>query len=1373
MKTVNVIEAVFFAALEKKEAGERAAYLDQACNGDPDLCRCVEKLLAAQPNVGEFLQAPAPGLPAGRRAATVDHAADERPGTILGPYKLLHEIGEGGMGTVWMAEQTKPVKRRVALKVIKPGMDSRQVLARFEAERQALALMDHPNIAKVLDAGATEGGRPYFVMELVKGQPVTEFCDKNRLTTQERLELFVSVCNAIQHAHQKGVIHRDIKPSNVLVALYDGKPVPKVIDFGVAKAIGDPLTDKTLFTRHGQVVGTFEYMSPEQATLDQIDIDTRSDVYALGVLLYELLTGTTPLDKDELRKGALGEVLRRIREEEPPKPSTRLTSSPGLLATAAAYRKTDSQKLPRAVRGELDWIVMKALEKDRNRRFATANGFAADVQRYLNDEPVQACPPTLAYRFRKWARKNKVAFATTSAIAAALLVGISLTGWQAVRATNAERNITAERDKAVELGQELDARLIDIQAANEKIRREQAQHRADQYAWALQMLPLMWDDNNAREARLMLERQLPKPGEADLRHFEWHYLNRQMHPEHAAFTLPDADPNLIRGTRPEEIGWLLSRDGRRAAHLFIPHFSTLANNPDSKRGRLKVWDVATRKLLLDHKLAEDEGTIGIRGNIFSPDGKVVLLSGLTITNNPPGPGRVDIGYAWVRVLEVDTQKVLFDSRKESSKGGVSTRASMSSDGRKLVTQESERPLVFSQTSDSGLGCKVWDLGAADRKPVIFEGVNFGSLNPDGSRLSGTVLVDGKVTAKVWDTATGKEVPGSDHLLGSPFFSPDGTLSARIESIVENPEAERVRRKWQHKVTVYEANNGKELFTWDGGSTPTDFAQPIVLFAPDSSKMAVGRTTQTGVGRVNERTEWQILDARSGNRLTTFNDPGGSRFAPLLPRSLPQLFSADGTQFILAADNVIHTFDTTTGRPVHSLRGCENAIADMAVLPDGKLCTIEPGGTIREWDLGRVKEVRTAIVELPRPANIGPGDFVGGSSAAVSADGAWVAVFTMKPTEDGGTVESMHVWDAAGKGFVELKVPARELPAGGRSFLSAPHLSADGKRVALFRNALRDGGRPGGKVEKMIDPAAGSPPDVIVWDVASKNVIFQRELPRNRENRVDNVVALSPDGTTLAIVHRTQDVEKPKSTLTFVDVNTKRDGKPIEVDGNIGGITFSPDGKRLEGTYTTQGRLADGNHQIAVWDVATGNRICTIEYVPSDPSFGRGQMVFAGSKCWNNDGTRLAIVGPGGAQIHLFDTATGKLAKTLDASNRGGRIPVSFRGGSLAFSPDGRRIACLVTGRSGQSSTVNVIDTESGKELLSLSYPGGVFQPGPAGIAQRSQSGESLRFTPDGHKLLSFASSMGIPFSTDAPPWLSSHLRVMTWDATPRPEPKQP
>jgi tetratricopeptide (TPR) repeat protein len=347
---------------------------------------------------------------------------------MIGSYKLIEQIGEGGMGVVWMAQQTEPVKRLVAVKLIKAGMDSKQVIARFEAERQALALMDHANIARVLDGGTTSAGRPYFVMDLVKGVPITRYCDEHHLTPRQRLELFIPICQAVQHAHQKGIIHRDLKPSNVLVALYDGKPVPKVIDFGVAKATGQALTEKTLGTGFGNIVGTLEYMSPEQAEINQLDIDTRSDIYSLGVLLYELLAGTPPFSRKELENAGVLEMLRVIREQEPAKPSTKLSTADG-LPTLAANRGTEPAKLTKLVRGELDWIVMKALEKDRNRRYETANGFAMDVQRYLADEAVLACPPSAGYRFRKFARRNKGGLAVAALVLFFLVLLGSGAGW--------------------------------------------------------------------------------------------------------------------------------------------------------------------------------------------------------------------------------------------------------------------------------------------------------------------------------------------------------------------------------------------------------------------------------------------------------------------------------------------------------------------------------------------------------------------------------------------------------------------------------------------------------------------------------------------------------------------------------------------------------------------------------------------------------------------------------------------------------------------------------------------------------------------------------------------------------------------------------
>jgi serine/threonine protein kinase/tetratricopeptide (TPR) repeat protein len=430
------LDDVFCAALELASPAERAAYLDHACGDDRDARRRVERLLAAHSQAGNFLGAGPAVI-----AATTDLPAPAI-GTMIGPYKLLQQIGEGGMGTVFMAEQQHPVQRKAALKVIKPGMDSRQVIARFEAERQALALMDHVNIARVLDAGSTESGRPYFVMELVHGVPITTYCDDNRLTPRERLDLFVPVCQAIQHAHQKGIIHRDLKPSNVLVTLYDGKPVPKVIDFGVAKAIEQRLTERTLFTQYGTMVGTLEYMSPEQAEMSALGVDTRSDIYALGVLLYELLTGNTPLTHQRLKEAAYVEILRIIKEEEPPRPSTRLSDSGEALASISAQRHMEPAKLTKLVRGELDWIVMKTLEKDRNRRYETANGFALDVQRTLNDEPVQACPSSAWYRFRKFTRRHKTVLVTAGVVALVVLLGVGSVGW-IVRDRATQRTKTA------------------------------------------------------------------------------------------------------------------------------------------------------------------------------------------------------------------------------------------------------------------------------------------------------------------------------------------------------------------------------------------------------------------------------------------------------------------------------------------------------------------------------------------------------------------------------------------------------------------------------------------------------------------------------------------------------------------------------------------------------------------------------------------------------------------------------------------------------------------------------------------------------------------------------------------------------------------
>jgi serine/threonine protein kinase/Tfp pilus assembly protein PilF len=444
------VHSIFGRALEIESAADRAAYLDEACGRDAGLRAEVEGLLTANGRAGEFMRRPAAVVAA--RITAVYEPLTEGTGTVIGPYKLVEQIGEGGFGVVFMAEQTQPVRRKVALKVLKPGMDTRQVVARFESERQALALMDHPNIAKVLDGGQTTCGRPYFVMDLVKGLPITEYCDQAQLTPRERVELFVHLCQAVQHAHQKGIIHRDLKPSNVLVTLHDGTPLVKVIDFGIAKALGQQLTDKTLFTGFAQLVGTPLYMSPEQAALSNVDVDTRSDIYSLGVLLYELLTGTTPFDKERLQDAGYDEMRRIIREEEPPKPSTRISTLGQAATTLSTQRRSDPKRLSQLFRGELDWVVMKALEKDRNRRYESANALAHDLGRYLRDEPVQACPPSAWYRYRKFARRNKRALLTAAAVALAALLAVGSLGWLALdrlgRQRETERGVKKALDQA-------------------------------------------------------------------------------------------------------------------------------------------------------------------------------------------------------------------------------------------------------------------------------------------------------------------------------------------------------------------------------------------------------------------------------------------------------------------------------------------------------------------------------------------------------------------------------------------------------------------------------------------------------------------------------------------------------------------------------------------------------------------------------------------------------------------------------------------------------------------------------------------------------------------------------------------------------------
>ncbi|XZE53603.1 protein kinase domain-containing protein [Planctomycetaceae bacterium SH139] len=619
--------SVFESAKNICDESERESYLRRVCGNDGAFLAHIRALLAADGDQVDLLDQTCAAFLTPTDARDPIKAS---PGTKIDSYKLLQQIGEGGMGVVFMAEQFKPVERRVALKIIRPGMDSRSVIARFEAERQALAMMDHPNIARVLDAGTSQWGQPYFVMELVRGVPITQYCDEHRLSPRERLKLFVPVCQAIQHAHQKGIIHRDIKPSNVLVAEYDDHAVPKVIDFGVAKATQSRLTEKTLFTAFGQIVGTLDYMSPEQTKLNQLDIDTRSDIYSLGVLLYELLTGCTPFDRQRLRNVALGEVMRIIQEEEPPRPSLRASSSQTLPAIATS-RHVQPHELTRELNGDLDWVVMKALEKDRTRRYETSNGFAKDIDRYLKDEAVAARPPSRTYLLRKLVRRHKGPVTAACMILAALTIGGIVATYQAVVISN---TLKSEQATLAELGisqQETQQALTESREAN-----AQKQHLLDS-----QSLILAFDAFNSGDlerSTQLLDRLHPQLGSA--MEIPWRFLKKrieELQPKQIDLGLDVTDWQITAdGTvafAGLDNGVLVTQsvaDGRRRVHPL----QSVGEKSDSIRGVLLSGD--ERHLLVAHGIQDGPHVI----EAFERDPSDPLtLTGTGIVVRHPNPVR--------------------------------------------------------------------------------------------------------------------------------------------------------------------------------------------------------------------------------------------------------------------------------------------------------------------------------------------------------------------------------------------------------------------------------------------------------------------------------------------------------------------------------------------------------------------------------------------------------------------------------------------------------------------------------------------------------------------------------------------------------------
>jgi eukaryotic-like serine/threonine-protein kinase len=984
-------KAIFFAAIEHPPGLARDAFVSDACSGLPELLNRVKKLLAVHDNGVGPLDSPPGGL---EDCATLNQAAPAHVGMQIGRYKLLEQVGEGGMGVVYVAEQTEPVRRRVALKIIKPGMDTRQVIARFEAERQALAMMDHLNIARVLDAATTDAGRPYFVMELVRGLPITEYCDKARLSPRQRLGLFVEVCQAVQHAHQKGIIHRDLKPSNVMVTTSDGRPIVKVIDFGVAKAVGQQLTERTVYTALTQLVGTPLYMSPEQAELTSNDVDTRSDIYSLGVLLYELLTGQTPFDKETLAKVGLDEMRRIIREDEPLRPSRRFsTLNAQASSTISQHRSLDERQLSRVLRGELDWIVMKSLEKDRSRRYESASALAADIQRYLSDEPVLACPPTAMYRFQKFARKHKPALFTAASIAISLILGTTVSAWQAARATQAEAQATAneqkananaaqaqeEAEEAATQRDEAQRQRDEAKALNDKLSATQTELRSTLYAAQMNLAHNAWETNSggAERVQQLLNLHRPKPGETDLRGFEWHYLSRLSHAETLTF----------RGHSSSVMSVAFSPDGKRLV---------------SAGGFLsKIWDAQTGKEFVDLKPAGLIPSPGIQTITFSPNGK--LVAGVS-------------GSSWIMVWDAQTglpRRTISVGGLSFSGGGDEKRVAFSPDSERLVSGTYE-----------GL-VKVWNAETGEELVSIMGhtgAVRSVAFSPDGSRV---VSAAGNNTVKMWDAVSGQELLS---LKGSSAkFSPDG------KSLVG---------RFGGKTRVWDAQTGNEIISFDGW---------LVVFSPDGKRL-VGADAMTvkvwdaetgrEVHRFNGHTEMIISMAISpdGKRIASASSDQTVKLWDLESIKKPfQLQAAGAEIYCMAvspdgkrvagglANKTVKLWDIQTGQELMALQGHSDSINCVAFSPDGQRLASgsgiasepdQPPGQVMMWDAQSGQEL------LSQKA--------GGRCVAFSADGNRLA--------SGAWDGTVTIWDVR-TGDVQIKF---KVHTGG---VDSVAFSPDGRRLA--------------------------------------------------------------------------------------------------------------------------------------------------------------------------------------------------------------------------------------------------------------------------------------------------------------------------------------